>query len=414
MKLEGRTALVTGGSRGIGRAISKALAQEGAAVAINYLSNSRAAEELQAEIQEFGGRAILAPADISDFPDTYRMAQQVLEEFGHLDILINNAGVTSDKTFVNMDHATWRKVLSINLDGVFNCTKVFVDGMVEQNYGRVVNITSVIGQIGNFGQANYAASKAGVAAMTKSLAKELAGKGINVNAVAPGFIETEMVTAIPERVQDRLLNSDSPEAVRQGGGGGADGGVPVRAGGRLRDRRGAGGERRVVHVGAAAISRLERMMRAYRGSAHHRWRCLPGCAAGGSRRADANFGDAFVGTLDFGSAIIRLVHRARSQKCVLQHCIYHQRASDRGRAMTTKNAAENDLAKFQNLLRELFQFDCADLDFGIYRIMNHKRDVVERVHHRKAAGRRGSYVSFGRRAPCCQTSPRPGDPGGSR
>ena len=126
----------------------------------NYLSNSQAAEELLAEIQEFGGRAILAPADISDFPDTYRMAQQVLEEFGHLDILVNNAGVTSDKTFVNMDHATWRKVLSINLDGVFNCTKVFVDGMVEQNYGRVVNITSVIGQIGNFGQANYAASKA--------------------------------------------------------------------------------------------------------------------------------------------------------------------------------------------------------------------------------------------------------------
>ncbi len=198
--------MVTGGSRGIGRAISLALAEEGADVAINYLSNQQAAEELQEEIRQLGRQAILAPADVSDFPDTYRMAQQITEEFGHIDILVNNAGITSDKTFVNMDHASWRRVLAINLDGVFNCTKVCIDGMVEQNYGRVVNITSVIGQIGNFGQANYAASKAGVAAMTKSLAKELAGRGINVNAVAPGFIETEMVSSIPERIQERLLN----------------------------------------------------------------------------------------------------------------------------------------------------------------------------------------------------------------
>jgi NAD(P)-dependent dehydrogenase (short-subunit alcohol dehydrogenase family) len=134
------------------------------------------------------------------------MAQDVLAQFGHLDILVNNAGINSDKTFVKMDHASWRKVLSINLDGVFNCTKVFVDQMLKQNYGRVVNITSVIGQIGNFGQANYAASKAGVAAFTKSLAKELAGKGVTVNAVAPGFIETEMVDNIPDKVKNRLLD----------------------------------------------------------------------------------------------------------------------------------------------------------------------------------------------------------------
>ena len=206
MKLEGRTALVTGASRGIGRAIALALAQEGADVAINYVSNEAAAAAVVEEIQALGRRGMLARADVGDFPDTYAMAHSVIREFGHIDILVNNAGVTSDKTFVNMDHSTWRKVLAINLDGVFNCTKVCIDQMVEQNYGRVVNITSVIGQIGNFGQANYAASKAGVAAMTKTLAKELASKGITVNAVAPGFIETEMVSSIPENIQDRLLS----------------------------------------------------------------------------------------------------------------------------------------------------------------------------------------------------------------
>ena len=206
MKLKGRTALVTGASRGIGRAIALALAEEGADVAVNYMASDAAAREVAEQIQTLGRCALLAQADVGDFPDTFRMAQEVLKEFGHLDILVNNAGVTSDKTFARMDHASWRKVLAINLDGVFNCTKVFIDQMVNQNYGRVVNITSVIGQIGNFGQANYAASKAGVAAFTKSLAKELAGKGITVNAVAPGFIETEMMQAIPEKVKARLLD----------------------------------------------------------------------------------------------------------------------------------------------------------------------------------------------------------------
>jgi 3-oxoacyl-[acyl-carrier protein] reductase len=205
MKLHGRTALVTGGSRGIGRAIALALAEEGADVAVNYVSSESAALDVVQNIRKMGRRGLLAQADVGDYPDTFRMAQDVLREFGHLDILVNNAGVNSDKTFVKMDHASWRRVLAINLDGVFNCTKVFLDQMLAQGYGRVVNITSVIGQIGNFGQANYAASKAGVAAFTKSLAKELARKGITVNAVAPGFIETEMVEGIPEKVRARLL-----------------------------------------------------------------------------------------------------------------------------------------------------------------------------------------------------------------
>jgi 3-oxoacyl-(acyl-carrier-protein) reductase len=205
MQLEGRTALVTGASRGIGRAIAVALAAEGADVAVNYVASEAPAREVVEEIRAMGRRSLLARADVADYPDAFRMAQDILKEFGHLDILINNAGITSDKTFVKMDHASWRKVLAINLDGVFNCTKVLVDQMIKQEYGRVVNITSVIGQIGNFGQANYAASKAGVAAFTKSLAKELAAKGITVNAVAPGFIETEMVTGVPEKVRNKLL-----------------------------------------------------------------------------------------------------------------------------------------------------------------------------------------------------------------
>jgi len=202
MKLEGRKAVVTGASRGIGRAIAIGLAQEGADVAVNYATREAQADDVVREIEKLGQRALAVRADVSDFPDTFRMAQEVLAAFGHVDILVNNAGINSDKTFVKMDHASWRKVLAINLDGVFNCTKVFVDSMLARGYGRIVNITSVIGQIGNFGQANYAASKAGVTAMTKSLAKELASKGITVNAVAPGFIETDMTAALGEVFKD--------------------------------------------------------------------------------------------------------------------------------------------------------------------------------------------------------------------
>ena len=206
MQLTGRTALVTGASRGIGRAIAVSLAEEGADVAVNYLSNRDLATDVVDQIRKMGRKAMLAQADVADYPDTHRMAREVLEEFGHLDILINNAGINSDHTFVKMDQASWQKVLSINLDGPYNCTKVLVDQMIKEGWGRIVNITSIIGQIGNFGQANYAASKAGLAAFSKSLAKELVSKGITVNCVAPGFTETEMVMAIPEKVRMKLLD----------------------------------------------------------------------------------------------------------------------------------------------------------------------------------------------------------------
>jgi 3-oxoacyl-(acyl-carrier-protein) reductase len=205
MKLKGRIALVTGGSRGIGRAIALALAYEGAKIAINYQSNEEAAREAATLIEKIGSAAFICKADVSSYADALRMKDEVTANLGVVDILVNNAGVVSDKSFLKMTREVWRKVLSINLDGVFNCTKVFLDGMLEKRWGRIVNVTSVIGEIGNFGQANYAASKAGVMGMTKTLAKELARKGITVNAVAPGFTETEMVDSMPEKIKERII-----------------------------------------------------------------------------------------------------------------------------------------------------------------------------------------------------------------
>ena len=205
MRLHGRVALVTGGSRGIGKAIALALAEEGADVVVNYASQEGPARQVAGAIEARGRACMIHRADVACYDQVLHMRDAVLERFTRLDILINNAGITSDKTFMKMDLASWRKVLSVNLDGVYNCCKAFVQTMVDHGYGRVVNITSVIGQIGNFGQANYAASKAGTMAFTKTLAKELAGKGITVNAVAPGFIATEVVETIPDKVKDRIL-----------------------------------------------------------------------------------------------------------------------------------------------------------------------------------------------------------------
>ncbi|HEU5394433.1 MAG TPA: 3-oxoacyl-[acyl-carrier-protein] reductase [Candidatus Methylomirabilis sp.] len=206
MRVSGRVALVTGGSRGIGRAISQALADTGAAIAINYQGSERAAREVAREIAEAGGVAEIFQADVSQREDVQRMKKQVLARFGHVDLLVNNAGITRDRIFARMDEEAWASVLSVNLNGVFRCTKAFLDGMLERRYGRIVHISSIVGQTGNFGQANYAAAKAGLLGFTKTLAKELATRGITVNAVAPGFIDTEMVAAVPEEIRRRLAS----------------------------------------------------------------------------------------------------------------------------------------------------------------------------------------------------------------
>jgi 3-oxoacyl-[acyl-carrier protein] reductase len=205
MRLSGRVALVTGGSRGIGRAICEALADAGAAVAINYQGSERAAREVAREIAEAGGGAEIFQADVSQREEVQRMKKQVLARFGRVDLLVNNAGITRDRTFVRMDEEAWAAVLSVNLNGVFYCTKAFLDGMLERRYGRIVHISSIVGQTGNYGQANYAAAKAALLGLTKTLAKELATKGITVNAVAPGFIETEMVAAVPEETRGKIV-----------------------------------------------------------------------------------------------------------------------------------------------------------------------------------------------------------------
>lgn len=205
MRLTGRVALVTGGSRGIGRAICLALADGGAAVAINYQGSERAAREVAREVAEGGGAAEIFQADVSEREAVQRMKKAVLARFGRVDIVVNNAGITRDKSFVRMDEEAWASVLSVNLNGVFYCTKAFLDGMLERRYGRIVQISSIVGQVGNYGQANYAAAKAALFGFTKTLAKELATRGVTVNAVAPGFIETEMVAAVPEEIRKKIL-----------------------------------------------------------------------------------------------------------------------------------------------------------------------------------------------------------------
>jgi 3-oxoacyl-(acyl-carrier-protein) reductase len=205
-KLAGQVALVTGGCRGIGRAICLSLAEEGAHVAINCRTGPQCEEsqKLLSMIKEKEGSGSVWQADVSLRDQVDRMKAAISKDLKKVDILVNNAGITRDKTFARMEVEMWDEVLAVNLNGAFNCTRAFIDAMIEKQYGRIVNITSIVGQTGNFGQANYAAAKAGVIGMTKTLAKELAKKGITVNAIAPGFVETDMLSGIPDEVRERI------------------------------------------------------------------------------------------------------------------------------------------------------------------------------------------------------------------
>jgi NAD(P)-dependent dehydrogenase (short-subunit alcohol dehydrogenase family) len=204
-RLAGRVALVTGASRGIGAAIAKALAAEGATVAVNYVRNAALAEEVASEIERAGGTARVFQANVADEGQCSILVNEVISAFGRVDILVNNAGITEDAWFRKMDYLSFNRVVDTNLGSVFAMMKAAIPNMESHGWGRIVNVSSFVGQTGNLTQANYAAAKAGMLGLTKVVALEYATKGITINAVAPGFIETEMITIIAPKIQEMLL-----------------------------------------------------------------------------------------------------------------------------------------------------------------------------------------------------------------
>ncbi|KKB39308.1 3-oxoacyl-[acyl-carrier-protein] reductase [Bacillus thermotolerans] len=206
MKLEGKTALVTGASRGIGRAVALELAREGARVIVNYSGSEEKAKQVVEDIKAIGREAIAVKCNVADSEEVADMFKQALEAFGKVDILVNNAGITRDNLLMRMKEEEWDAVINTNLKGVFLCTKTATRPMMKQRSGRIINIASVVGVSGNPGQANYVAAKAGVIGLTKTTAKELAPRGITVNALAPGFITTDMTDALPEENKEALLS----------------------------------------------------------------------------------------------------------------------------------------------------------------------------------------------------------------
>lgn len=205
-KLTGKIALITGGSRGIGKAIAKRLASEGATVIINYTQNEEAANQTKKEIEESGGQVITSKFDVSDFDTVHKEVDKIIEKFGGLHILINNAGITNDTLMMRMKEEDWDNVISINLKGIFNCSKAVTRNMFKQKEGRIINLTSVVGETGNAGQTNYAASKAGIIGFTKACAKEMAPRGITVNAISPGFIKTDITDELSEEHKEGYIS----------------------------------------------------------------------------------------------------------------------------------------------------------------------------------------------------------------
>ncbi len=207
MELSKQIALVTGGSRGIGRDIAKEFALRGAYVLINYISNRQAAEETLKEIEQAGGSGRAVGFDVSDFAEVQRNVGELSDEFDGIQILVNNAGIRNDGLLIRMGEGDWDRVMDINLKGAFNCTKAVSRGMFKNRYGRIINITSTAGEVGNPGQANYSASKAGIIGLTKATAKEFSSRGITVNAVSPGFVETEIIADLNEDMRKKYLEA---------------------------------------------------------------------------------------------------------------------------------------------------------------------------------------------------------------
>jgi 3-oxoacyl-[acyl-carrier protein] reductase len=203
--LKGRVAVVTGSSRGIGKAIALELAKRGADVIVNYASSDKAAQDVVKQIKSLGVKALAVKADVSDFNQASELIKKAVEEFGKIDILVNNAGITRDTLIMMMSEEDWDDVHRINLKSNFNCSKAAVKHMMRKRYGRIINITSVSGQMGNAGQTNYSASKAGQIGFTKALAREVAPRNITVNAVAAGYVETDIWDGVPEDIREGML-----------------------------------------------------------------------------------------------------------------------------------------------------------------------------------------------------------------